>query len=282
MKKINWHAGFVPAMKLELLDNEDDLVFEEEHPVDKRGNWIDLLIIRYDKKVKISSKIGEIFDKYNIFEYKSPEDTADLGSFYKTLAYTSLYLKERHEYDKYGSSAFTMNIVCSHKPGKMMKQLKRDGIECTETAIKGIYRISGRIPFSAQIIITSQIPKECPWLNLLTKNATEEKVSNLVDNTKRLTDGKYREYANDVASIFFLANQTYFESIQEDKNNMNNKVWNEIFAEQHKKELAEKDEIIAKKDKALEKKEKTIAKNKSEIAKLKKQIAALQSKVGVL
>lgn len=29
-KRIDWHAGFVSAMKLELIDNEADLEFHEE------------------------------------------------------------------------------------------------------------------------------------------------------------------------------------------------------------------------------------------------------------
>ena len=28
MKRIDWHAGYVSAMKLELIENEKDLIFE--------------------------------------------------------------------------------------------------------------------------------------------------------------------------------------------------------------------------------------------------------------
>lgn len=31
MSRIDWHAGFVPAMKLEFIENENDLIFKEIH-----------------------------------------------------------------------------------------------------------------------------------------------------------------------------------------------------------------------------------------------------------
>ena len=45
MKRIDWHAGFVSAMKLELIENKDDLIFEEEHQIANRAQRIDLLRI---------------------------------------------------------------------------------------------------------------------------------------------------------------------------------------------------------------------------------------------
>ena len=46
MKKIDWHSGFVNAMKLELLANEDDLEYKDEHLIANRAQRIDLLIIK--------------------------------------------------------------------------------------------------------------------------------------------------------------------------------------------------------------------------------------------
>ena len=66
MKNIDWHAGFVSAMKLELLDNADDLIFEEEHHLANRAQRIDMLIIRCSGKTKIHNPIGSIFSSFNI------------------------------------------------------------------------------------------------------------------------------------------------------------------------------------------------------------------------
>lgn len=73
MKKIDWHAGFVSAMKLELIENEKDLIFDEEHPIANRAQRIDLLIIKNENSAVIRNPIGTLFRKFNICEYKSPE-----------------------------------------------------------------------------------------------------------------------------------------------------------------------------------------------------------------
>ena len=124
MRRIDWHAGFVSAMKLELIDNEKDLVYDEEHPLANRAQRIDLLIIKNEKDVPILNPIGAIFSKFNICEYKSPDDSLTYGDFYKILAYTGLYLNETRKNQKYGAGAFTMTFVTEAHPYRLLKLLK--------------------------------------------------------------------------------------------------------------------------------------------------------------
>lgn len=95
MSNIDWHAGFVSAMRLELRAYEDVLIYEEEHHLANRAQRLDLLIIKNDRGIKIDNPIGRIFSRYNILEYKGVGDTLTYGKFYKTLAYTSLYLYDK-------------------------------------------------------------------------------------------------------------------------------------------------------------------------------------------
>lgn len=130
MKKIDWHSGFVNAMKLELLANEKDFEYEDEHLIANRAQRIDLLIIKKIRTVRIVNEVGAIFDKYNIVEYKSPEDSLTLGDFYKVLGYTGIYLEELHRYDEYGRDAFTMTFVRRRKPAKLLSISKEMGMKC--------------------------------------------------------------------------------------------------------------------------------------------------------
>ena len=45
--RINWHNGFVSAMKLDLVDNEKDLQYSKEYYLTGKHQRIDLLIIEY-------------------------------------------------------------------------------------------------------------------------------------------------------------------------------------------------------------------------------------------
>ena len=113
MNIIDWHVGFVSAMKLELIESKDNLIYDEEHHIANRAQRIDLLIIKKAGSPQIVNEIGEIFDKFNIVEYKSPEAELTIGDFYKTLSYTCIYLEELHKYDEYGRDAFTMTPCTS-------------------------------------------------------------------------------------------------------------------------------------------------------------------------
>ena len=63
MKKNDWHSGFTCALKLEFLDNENDLEYEEEHLIANRAQRIDLLIIKKIRSARIKNEVGEVFDK---------------------------------------------------------------------------------------------------------------------------------------------------------------------------------------------------------------------------
>ena len=66
MEKIDWHEGFVSAMKLEFMANEDDLEFEQEKLIANRAQKIDLLIIKKLRSTRLVNEIGAMFDKYDL------------------------------------------------------------------------------------------------------------------------------------------------------------------------------------------------------------------------
>ena len=58
---INWHAGHYAAMELEFLDNEDDLIYETEHPLNHESLRIDLLLVKKNKNIQIANELGAAF-----------------------------------------------------------------------------------------------------------------------------------------------------------------------------------------------------------------------------
>ncbi len=275
MERIDWHAGFVPAMKLELREYEEKLAYEDEYYVDNRGHRIDLLIIKNEQLFRIPRCIGEIFDKYNIIEYKSPDDNPNLGDFYNTIAYACLYLRDKYEYDVYGRDAFTVTVVSTGYPRKLFGQLKRDGIEYT-VRDSGIYVLDDMIPFKTQIIVVRELPKEYPWLRKLTKKGGTLDVKDLDTNTEHIRDNrKYKSYADIVADIFFSANYELLYEIDEMEDKDMCESVERFFAEKHKGIMEEKDRLIKEQEAQISKKD-------EQIEKLKKQIAKLQSQSAVL
>src|SRR5215469_15057902 len=91
MSRISWHPAFVQAIRVELEDYQDVLTFEEEHQLTTEPLKIDVLIIKKKKNVVIKKNIAQIFRSFNVVEYKSPTDRANIADYHKTHCYSRLY-----------------------------------------------------------------------------------------------------------------------------------------------------------------------------------------------
>ncbi len=277
MKKIDWHSGFVNAMKLELLANEDDLEYEDEHLIANRAQRIDLLIIKKMRSVEIVNEVGTLFDKYNILEYKSPDDSLTLGDFYKVLAYTGIYLEELHRYDEYGRDAFTMTFVRRRKPIKLFELLRRDKHEVFH-ARKGIYEIKGHLPFRTQVIVTREWDDEeaeiHTWLRSLTNKSKGKELEGILAGTPKLSD-KHKKLADGVINVYVEANSEYMHMIKEVDSTMSEAV-NELFADWT---LKEKERADAAEKRAAEAEAKTSA-IETELGATKTELGATKTELG--
>ena len=90
-KKVQWHPGFCAAMELEFWENREDLEYEREYNLGKKPLQADLLVIKKKQETTISNEIGALFRKWNIMEYKSPNDSMNINDFYKVNAYACLF-----------------------------------------------------------------------------------------------------------------------------------------------------------------------------------------------
>ena len=286
MKIIDWHAGFVSAMKLELIENEKDLIYEEEHLIANRAQKIDFLIIKNNRNVAIHNPIGSMFSRFNICEYKSPRQSLTYGDFYKVLAYTGLYLYETQSSEEHNASDYTMTFVRDSHPYKLFKRLNADGIEINYN-IPGIYTLTGNLPFKVQVIVTIEIPDERKsWLRCLTSHGKPADLANIVSNTPALEEHNKR-YADNVMDIFTSANNNLMIEQLEEPTMC--KAVNELFADEIRElknivadmssTIADKDSLIADKDSLIADKDSLIAQQSALIAKLQADNAAMAAKL---
>ena len=76
-KKLQWHPAFCSALRLELLEDAENLEFTDEFQLTEKPLQIDCTVVKVKKDCKIKNEIGKIFRKHNIFEYKSPKHYTD-------------------------------------------------------------------------------------------------------------------------------------------------------------------------------------------------------------
>lgn len=212
---IQWHPGFYGAAELEFLSNKGDLEFQREFNLSKEPLRMDLLIIKKLVDVRIENELGHIFKKYNVVEYKSPDDALSIDDYYKTVGYACLYKGLGETVDQIPADELTVSIFRQSYPREMFETMKNLGMEIKE-CYPGIYYISGRqVLFDTQIVVTKQLNKETHRiLRVLSKNVKEEDVRAFVEKAVQMSEPGDRNNVDAVLQVSVSANEEIYELIR--------------------------------------------------------------------
>jgi len=278
--KIQWHPAFCSAVELELREYKGSLSYEREHSLGKMPLRIDFLVVKKKPESVVKNEIGRFFLGDNLFEYKSPYDEMNAGTFYKVMAYAFLYRSEKEGAEESLEMDITATLVREEKPVKLLKQLGRKYKVTREG--RGIYRIGG-LPFPLQILVTGELDsREHVWVTSLTRELDRERAERLLDSAVRLEDETDRKNADSVINVASEANRKLFREMIQEGGQMCEEL-KELLAPEiveykirladNAAELADKDAKLADKDAKLADKDAKLADNAAEIAKLKKLLA---------
>ena len=154
-QKLQWHPAFCSALRLELLEDAENLEFTDEFQLTEKPLQIDCTVVKVKRDCKIKNEIGKIFRKHNIFEYKSPMDELNIDTFYKAVAYACLYKVLPNHVNEIPAEEITITLIRDRKPVKMMHELEKSGYGYKKEAA-GIYYVNGAM-FPMQIIESSEL-----------------------------------------------------------------------------------------------------------------------------
>jgi len=265
-ENIQWHPAFCSAMELEFRENKKDLIYEREHNLSKMPLKIDFLVIKKKPNAVIKNEIGDFFLGNNIFEYKSPGDDINAGTFYKALSYACLYKSEAGNIEEILDTDITISLVREQKPVKLLKQLAEKYNVIPKA--NGIYRISNML-FPMQILVTQELDEKLHvWVTSLTRTLSRERAQKLLDYCSALDDDDDKKNADSVVNVASEANIELFKKMIQEGDHMCEELKELLAPEilEFKMQLADKDAKLA--DNAAK-----LADNAAEIAKLKKLLA---------
>ena len=244
---LQWHDGFHASLQIEFRGEAAQLEFYSEHELYKKALRVDTLVIKNSDDTPVQKKIGKIFRKYNLIEYKSPGDYLSINDFYKVYGYACLYQSNTEKTHEIAMKDVTITFVCSHYPRKMLKILKEERKIEAERIENGIYRLKND-SIAMQILVTWQLSaEENRWLTSLTRNLP------MNENTKMLL----REYQRNKGSILYQSAMDLImqanKGIMEEDGSMVCDVLKEIFADEWKeKELQMQERESRMREKASE------------------------------
>ena len=178
MARTSWHPAFAQAIENELEDCRDVLTFDAEHQLTTEPLRIDVLIIKKKRNVVIEKNIARIFQRFNVVEYKSPNDRVTIEDYHKTHCYSRLYAS----LNKVDIDEMSVTVVATRHPRKLLAFLRK---QYTVTNVqKGIYFVEGDTS-PTQILVADELSEEDNfWLTSLRNDLTGEQVARVLVATK--------------------------------------------------------------------------------------------------
>ncbi|HBI60520.1 MAG TPA: hypothetical protein DDY31_04805, partial [Lachnospiraceae bacterium] len=217
-KEIQWHPPYIAAMNLELIDDRETFRFEPEYVLNTGALKIDLFMENRENKV-VGNEIGKLFQKYNILEYKNPNDALDIDVFIKVQGYACLFKAYGEKSDCRKIESITVSLIRETRPDKLFRYFKEHNIS-VEIPYQGIYYVTGNIvPFRTQIVVTKELDwKKHSWLCSLSGKLTEQGLRELLAKVSRLEGKMEKEYADSILEVALKANRELAEKLRSDEN----------------------------------------------------------------
>lgn len=176
------------------------------------------MIFRIENKNVVKERnYLRIFRKYNVFEYKRPDETVTYDLFFKNNVLDCLNKTYgEQEIKQIKEDEITMTLMRNRKPQRLFAELKENGYMISEE-YEGVYYIYGGGIFPTQIIIGRTLPvDEYTWL----KNSVKNKEIFIEKEKRGLCFYKYQRRMDMVETLLRImasANKKLFDKMMAEK-----------------------------------------------------------------
>ena len=141
---------------------EEFAIVKPEFAIHRLPRKIDVLIIEAEKPIKDHVIIFTYFQKYNILDFKSEDDTFVMEDIYKIGYYSNALLLREKKIDYFKNLTYT--LVCTDRPNLIFKIAK------PEIEKKGLYVVKGLCIIDVRVLVISEIEddleKEIKYLKI--------------------------------------------------------------------------------------------------------------------
>ena len=211
-----WHPAFCSAAEFDLRDDAENLYFEREHNLSKEPLRMDLLIVKKKGNVTLSNEIGRNFRKWNIIEYKNPDDELSIDDFFKVLGYACIYKSQGKKVNEIPASEITVAFFRDAFPINLFKQIEAmHGV--IEESARGIYTISGIGIFPVQIIVTRRLDTEKhPALKILSKRTTKDEIRAFLKEAAVARSQNDKNNIDSILEVSVAVNMNLFDEVRRD------------------------------------------------------------------
>ena len=215
-KQIDWHSGFAGFLEICLHDYEDVIEIEKEHHLTVEPPKIDFIVIKKDANIVIDNAFGRMFKRWNILEYKNPNDSLNIDVLWKCIGYVGLYKAYGKSVNAIPQEELTISIFRHRYPSKLMTQLKQSGYTI-ESPFSGIYYIKGLVDIPVQIVVSKELDDEAfAALKVMAKQTDTTDIVEFIGQARELTEPRLRRAADNIFQISASINKKLFNELRKE------------------------------------------------------------------
>ena len=212
-QRMQWHPAFVGGFRISMLKYSDELEYVPEYQLAKSPLRTDLLVIRKNTDNIIDNDVARIFLRYNIIEYKNPDDSLSIDDLFKVLAYVCLYKASGETVNEIPGDKLTATIVRESKPIALFREIRRLGGTVEKTA-EGVYHISGIISVPVQIVVSGGLAGDVfASLRILSKKPKEADIKTFLKQSSYFSKPGDKMDADAVLQVSISANEKLYEEV---------------------------------------------------------------------
>lgn len=215
--KTQWHPAFCSTMELICEKWKNALEFQAECQLGNKPNIIDMLIIKKQPDVVLDKAFVENFRRFNILEFKSPDDELNIDTLAKGISYACEYKSQGASLDERPFTDLTLTLVRESKPEKLLEKLAELGVSITNT-VPGVYVVGAFPLLFIQIVAYRELVdrETFLWLQALTRNLSEEDAVRLFNASQEITGDDAKRHADAVAFVVASENVATFTRLQKE------------------------------------------------------------------
>ena len=213
----DWHVGFEAILRIETHRFGDRVRLRTELPLGEGPPRADFVLLVDEEGLLEDRSVFRMFRKHNICEFKNPRDALDERVIRKACGYANLYIGTAEHGKDVPPGQVTLSIFRASKPEKLFREMEKKG-ELEAAAVKGVYRVKGRIDLPFQIVVTGELEgPEYAAYRALTDRAAGEDIEQVIRNGGGETDSAMQEHYRVLLDLVARKNPEMIEKIRRDE-----------------------------------------------------------------
>ncbi|MBQ9438173.1 MAG: hypothetical protein IJU50_07550 [Lachnospiraceae bacterium] len=220
----DWHSWFYILLNIALHRfRKDNVKVLREVVLGAMPPRADFVVVEEDDVIDLGLAVFSFFRKYNILEFKSPDDELSESVLWKAVGYTGFFISHY----KAPAKAITLTLIRGAKPVKLFKKL---GGCVKADAVKGIYHIGNwKVDFPIQVVVTAELEgKEYAAFRTISKKPSLDDIQLIMGTAEKEADPEMKALLREFLEMLSRLDSEALEEAKRREPDMA-RTWRDIF-----------------------------------------------------